>query len=205
VIILKEVFSSDIYALVVLPLFIFVARILDVSIGTIRIIFVSRGKKFLAPILGFFEVLIWIIVIGQVMQNLGSIFSYIAYAGGFATGTLIGMIIEEKLAIGMVVVRIIIMKDQCEIQERLSEAGFGVTTVDAQGKTGEVKIIYSIMKRKELGDAVNIIESCDSKVFYSIEDTKKVNLGVFRTKEAMPYNRKNKFGIARFHRRFGNK
>jgi uncharacterized protein YebE (UPF0316 family) len=203
--IFKEIFSPNVYTLVVLPLFIFVARILDVSIGTIRIIFVSRGKKFLAPILGFFEVLIWIIVIGQVMQNLGSVFSYIAYAGGFATGTLVGMIIEEKLAIGVVVVRIIIMKDQCQIQKRLSEAGFGVTTVDAYGKTGEVKIIYSIMKRKELEDAIDIIESCDSKVFYSIEDAKKVNLGVFRTKEAIPYNKRNKFGIARFHRRSGIK
>lgn len=203
--ILAEMFSQGTYASVVLPLLIFVSRILDVSIGTIRIIFVSRGKKFLAPILGFFEVLIWIIVIGQVMQNLGSVFSYLAYAGGFATGTFVGMIIEEKLAIGMVVVRIIIMKDQCQIQERLSEAGFGVTTVDARGKTGEVKIIYSIMKRKELDEAVNIIEGCDSKVFYSIEDIKKVNLGVFRKKEAMPYSIKNKFGIARFHRRFGIK
>ena len=204
-IIFKEVFSQDTYAMIILPLFIFVSRILDVSIGTIRIIFVSRGKKFLAPILGFFEVLIWIIVIGQVMQNLGSVFSYIAYAGGFATGTLVGMIIEEKLAIGVVVVRIIVMKEQCRIQKRLSEAGFGVTSVDAQGKTGEVKIIYSIMKRKELEDAIDIIESCDSKVFYSIEDAKKVNLGVFRTKEAIPYNKRNKFGIARFHRRSGIK
>jgi uncharacterized protein YebE (UPF0316 family) len=205
VVILKEFFSQSTYAMVILPLFIFVARVLDVSMATIRIIFVSRGKKFLAPILGFFEALIWIIVIGQVMQNLGSIFSYIAYAGGFATGTLVGMIIEEKLAIGVVVVRIIVMKDQCQIQRRLSEAGFGVTTVDAQGKTGAVKIIYSIMKRKELDDAIDIIESCDSKVFYSIEDAKKVNLGVFRTKEAIPYNLKNKFGIDRFHRRIGKK
>lgn len=204
-IIFKEVFSQDTYAMIILPLFIFVSRILDVSIGTIRIIFVSRGKKFLAPVLGFFEVLIWIIVIGQVMQNLGSFFSYVAYAGGFATGTLVGMIIEEKLAIGVVVVRIIVMKEQCRIQKRLSEAGFGVTSVDAQGKTGEVKIIYSIMKRKELNDAIDIIESCDSKVFYSIEDAKKVNLGVFRTKEAIPYNRRNKFGIARIYRRLGSK
>ncbi|MDQ2086405.1 DUF2179 domain-containing protein [Herbivorax sp. ANBcel31] len=201
----SELFSQDVYAWVVLPLLIFVSRILDVSIGTIRIIFVSRGKSLLAPLLGFFEVLIWIVVIGELMQNLDSVFSYVAYAGGFAMGTYIGMLIEEKLAIGMLLVRIIVMKDECHMKSRLCEAGFGVTVVDAQGKTGEVKIIYSIIKRKELEDVVDIIEKCNSKAFYSIEDARKVNQGVFRSGGAMSYSKRNKFGISKFYRRFGRK
>ncbi|GAE87820.1 hypothetical protein JCM21531_1220 [Acetivibrio straminisolvens JCM 21531] len=79
---------------------IFFSRIIDVTIGTIRIIFVSRGKKYLAPVLGFFEVLVWIVAISQVMQNLNNFACYFAYAAGFATGTFVGIIIEEKLAIG---------------------------------------------------------------------------------------------------------
>ena len=89
-------FDSDLFSYVLMPLLIFLARICDVSIGTLRIIFVSKGKKNIAPILGFFEVLIWITAISKIMQNLDNYINYIAYAAGFATGNLIGMIIEEK-------------------------------------------------------------------------------------------------------------
>ena len=100
-------FDSHFFTFVVLPALIFIARVCDVTIGTLRIISVSRGYKFLAPVFGFFEVLIWIVVIGKVMQNLGNVFCYIGYAGGFATGNLVGIIIEERLAMGILLIRII--------------------------------------------------------------------------------------------------
>src|SRR5512136_229975 len=93
-------FSSDIFSYGLMPLLIFLARICDVSIGTMRIIFVSKGKKYIAPIMGFFEVLIWITAISKIMQNLDNYVNYVAYAAGFATGNLVGMILEEKLAMG---------------------------------------------------------------------------------------------------------
>src|SRR5512136_2996901 len=93
-------FNSDTFSYVIMPLLIFLARICDVSIGTMRIIFVSKGKKNIAPILGFFEVLIWITAISKIMQNLDDYINYVAYAAGFATGNLVGMILEEKLAMG---------------------------------------------------------------------------------------------------------
>ena len=93
-------FGSEIFTFIILPILIFIARVCDVSIGTMRIIFISRGAKILAPLLGFFEILIWLVAIGKVMQNLDNIACYVAYAGGFATGNFVGIRIEEKLAMG---------------------------------------------------------------------------------------------------------
>jgi len=156
-----------------------VSRIFDVTLGTLRIIFVSRGKKHLAPILGFFEVFIWIIAISQIMQNLNNFLCYIAYAGGFAMGNFIGLAVEEKLAIGIQMVRIIVPKDEACLKQKLSDAGYGVTVVDGQGANGEVKIIYTIVKRKSIEDVLKIINECAPKAFYSIEDARTVTRGVF--------------------------
>ncbi len=169
---------------IVLPILIFLSRIFDVSIGTMRIIFVSRGRKLLAPILGFFEVSIWLLAISQVMSNLNNAACYLAYAFGFASGTYIGIRIEEKLAIGIQIVRIILSKDECILKERLSSAGYGVTVVDAMGATGKVKIIYTIVRRKDIKDVVDIINECHSKAFYSIEDAKTAKEGIFPSNKA---------------------
>lgn len=171
--------DPELFSWVVLPLLIFISRIFDVSIGTMRIIFVSRGKKMIAPLLGFFEVFIWLIAISQIMQNLSNIFCYLAYAGGFAMGTFVGLIIEEKLAIGILVVRVILVKDECKLVERLSSSGYGVTVVDAKGVTGSVKIVYTIVRRKDKDNVLSIITQCHSNAFYSIEDAKSANQGVF--------------------------
>ncbi|MGI6776670.1 MAG: DUF2179 domain-containing protein [Acetivibrionales bacterium] len=168
----------EVYKWVILPILIFVSRIFDVSIGTMRIIFVSRGKKYIAPILGFFEILIWISAMGQIMQNINNIGYYLVYAGGFATGSFVGMIIEEKLALGMLVVRAILPKGS-DLREQLSGEGYGVTTVDAYGANGEVEIVYTVIKRKDLKDVMQIINSCSSKAFISVEDARAVSQGIF--------------------------
>ncbi len=97
----------EVYNYVILPLLIAIARIMDVSVGTIRLIFVSRGYKYMAPALGFVEVIIWLLAIGQIMQQLDNFMSYIGYGAGFAMGNYIGIILVEKMSIGTVVVRII--------------------------------------------------------------------------------------------------
>ncbi len=99
--------TSSIFSWVVLPLLIFFARVLDCSIGTLRIIFIARSKKLLVPLLGFIEILIWLVAIRQIMENLTNVFYYIAYAGGFAMGNFVGICIEEKLAMGKLIFRII--------------------------------------------------------------------------------------------------
>jgi len=175
---------------IVVPLLIFLARICDVTIGTIRIIFVSRGRKYLSPVLGFFEALIWLMAISQIMKNLNNFACYLAYALGFAAGNFIGIIIEEKLAIGIQIVRIIITKDELVLKDKLSAAGFGVTVVDAMGSTGEVKIIYTVVKRKDIKNVVQIIESYNEKAFYSIEDARTAKEGIFPGKSSKKWFRR---------------
>lgn len=171
--------DPEIYAWVILPILIFFARVADVTLGTIRIIFVSRGKRNLAPLLGFFEVLIWIAAIGQIVQNLQSITSYLGYAAGFAAGNFVGMYIEDKLAIGMVIVRAIIQSGDEELSARLHEAGFGVTSVEGEGSNGPVKLVYTIVQRKHLKAVVKIIQDANPKIFFSIEDVRAAHEGVF--------------------------
>ncbi len=176
---IQQLLDSSIFSWVILPILIFLSRIIDVSIGTIRIIFVSRGKKLLAPILGFFEVSVWILAMGQIMQNLDNIVCFLAYAGGFAMGNYVGIIIEEKLALGLLVIRVFLVKDEAGMKERLYSAGFGVTSIDAHGMNGNIEILYTAIKRKDLNKAVSIIEECHSKAFYSIEDAKAIKQGIF--------------------------
>lgn len=199
---ISELLNSELFSWVILPILIFASRIIDVTLGTIRIIFVSRGKRYLAPLLGFFEVMVWIMAISQIMQNLNNFVCYFAYAAGFAAGTYVGIIIEEKLAIGMLIVRVIMVKDECQLKERLVGAGFGVTVVDAHGRNGEVKIIYTIIKRKDLKEVMQIINMCNSKAFYSIEDARKVNQGIFRPGTS-DYGRTGVLNLFRFHRLSG--
>jgi uncharacterized protein YebE (UPF0316 family) len=166
-----------------MPILIFLARICDVSIGTMRIIFVSKGKRNIAPILGFFEVLIWITAISKIMENLDHYINFIAYAAGFATGNFVGMIIEEKLAMGILMVRVFAYEKGNEMVRSLNEQGFGATVVEAHGARERIDLIYSIVKRNELSNVLSIITNLNPKAFYTIEDVKAVNEGIFTPKK----------------------
>lgn len=166
--------ESPLYTLVLIPLLIFLARILDVSVGTLRIIFVSKGLKYLAAILGFFESLVWVLAISQVIQNLDSWITYIAFALGFAAGNLVGIMIEERIAMGNLIVRVITRKEADELVRFLWDSGYGVTSVDAQGETGPVKVIFTIVRRKKLPEILAIIRRFNPNAFYTIEDVRFV-------------------------------
>ncbi len=173
------VIDSELFAWVILPLLIFCARIIDVSMGTIRIIFVSRGLRKLAPVLGFFEISIWLLAIGQIMRNLDNPLSYIAYAGGFAMGNFVGMTIEDRLSIGTVVLRIITSNGADRLVDFLKQENHGVTTIDGDGAYGKVKIIFSVIGRQDIPRVVEKIQQFNPHAFYSIEDVRHVNEGVF--------------------------
>ena len=163
-----------------LPVLIFLARICDVSIGTLRLIFVSKGFKHIAPLLGFFEVIIWLLAVSQIMKHLDNIVCYIAYGGGFAMGNYIGMYLEEKISIGSVIIRVIPKTDTTELINELREQNFGLTVVDAEGSLGKVKMIFSVIKRENIEQFVSVINRYNPHAFYSIEEVKAVNEGVFR-------------------------
>ncbi len=174
--------TPEIFAYVILPVMIFCARICDVTMGTIRVIFISKGIRYLAPVIGFFEVIIWLLAIGQVMNNLTNAVSYIAYGAGFATGTYIGMYIEEKISLGLTSVRIITKEDPMELMQYLRSHNYGVTSVDGEGATGRVKMVFTIIRRQDLTHVVGIIKEFHPNAFYSVEEVKSVAEGVFPAK-----------------------
>ena len=161
-----------------LPLFIFFAELCVVTISTLRTIFVARGMKFLAPLLGFFEVSIWLFAIGQVMKNLSDLTCSAAFAGGFTLGNFLGVLIEGKLAMGNAVVRIITPKDAGDLIAALRAAGYGVTAVDARGATGPVQIVFTVIRRRDLGRVVALAKGFDPKVFYSVDELQEAAQGV---------------------------
>ncbi|TAL58429.1 MAG: DUF2179 domain-containing protein [Bacteroidetes bacterium] len=171
--------SFDYYNWIILPLIIFASRIGDVTLGTLRHVLMARGHKSVAPLLGFFEVLIWIIIVSQIMKQANNFACYIAWAGGFAMGNYIGLLIEEKIALGLQIIRIISHQDCEELITKLQSANHGTTVVDAQGAKGPVKIILTVVKRKNIDPIIHIIQKYNPDAFYSIEDIRDVNRGVF--------------------------
>lgn len=169
----------DYYNWLLLPLIIFASRICDVTLGTIRHVMMARSQKKIAPVLGFFEVLIWIVVVSQVMQQAHSIPSYVAWAGGFAAGNYIGLLIEERIALGLQIIRIITHQECNELIHQLQSADHGTTVVDAHGAKGPVKIILTVVRRKNIEPIISIIRKNNPDAFYSIEDIRDVNRGVF--------------------------
>ena len=172
-------FSSGLYTWLVLPALIFFARVVDVSMGTIRVIFVSRGLKYLAPVVGFFEILIWLLAIGQIMKNLSNPMCYIAYAGGFAMGNFVGIHIAEKLSIGVVMIRVVTKNDAAQLVDFLKEKNYGVTSVDGHGTSGQVKVVFTIVPRREVRSVVELIKKFNPQAFYSIEEVGLVERGIF--------------------------
>ncbi len=158
----------------VIPILIVMARIVDVSVGTIRIVYLIRGHKGLAASLGFVESLIWLVAVAQIMQNITNPLYYITFAGGFAAGNFVGLFIEEKLAIGNSIIRIITQREADELIEALRNAGYGVTHVDAHGATRAVKIVYSVVKREQAQKVLRIVREHNPKAFYTIEDVQFV-------------------------------
>lgn len=179
---MENFFDFEAYKWILLPLSIFVARLINEAIGTLRIMFLSRGNRVVAPILGFIEVLMWIIIIGQIMQNLNNVFCYIAYAGGFAVGNLVGMLIENKLAMGITLIHVITRKNTVELQKNLRKNNYGFTKIAGQDIDGIENILFIIVKRKELNNVIKIIKNFNPNAFFTTEDVRDINTGKYPLK-----------------------
>ena len=168
--------NFDYYNWVLFPLLIFLARVCDVSLGTLRSVLASKGNKRIVPFIGFFEVLIWLFAISQIFHNLNNNFIfYLAWAAGYATGSYVGITIEEKLALGIQVVRVITNQQCDKLIEALRNENYGLTIVDAQGSRGPVKILFTTVQRKNVGKVVKVINQYNPNAFYSIEDVKNAS------------------------------
>ena len=165
-------FSENVFAYILLPLLIFLARICEVSINTVRIIYMLGGRRNTATIMGFLEALIWLIAIRQIFQHLDNWVSYVAYPGGFAAGIFVGMIIEEKIAYGKVIVRIITRKEVTLLIQYLDAQDFRYTKVNAEGADGQENLIFTVLQRERLDDFLKDLTTILPTAFYTIEHVK---------------------------------
>jgi len=178
--ILSGLFEGKVFEWVLLPAFIFCARLCDVTFGTLRQVFISKGLRSIVPIVGFFEVLIWLISIKQIMQHLDNPMCYIAFAAGYATGTYVGLGVERRLALGLQILRVIIpVVESKPLIDAMQKENMGTTIVDAHGAKGPVKIIFTVIKRKDIELVQTLVNKYYPQAFYSIEDIRIANQGVF--------------------------
>lgn len=178
--------NFDYMSWVIIPGLIFLARLLDVSMATVRHILANKGMREAVPIIGFFEVLIWLVAITQVMQNLNNIASYLGWAFGFSAGTYLGIVIEEKLALGYQIVRIFTQESSPDIPDILRKQHFGVTTVAARGARGPVDLVFVVTRRSRLPLLLNTLKTHAPNLFFTIEDVRKVDAGFFPKTVPLP-------------------
>lgn len=162
-----------------LPLVIFIAEMMVVTLATIRIIFVARGKRMLAAILGFFEISIWLFAIGHVMSNLSNPWCTIGFAAGFTLGNYLGITLENKLAIGTLNVRIFARGDAAPLMRQLKDSGFGVTLVQAEGAMGPVQVVTTIIPRRERNRVERLIQRAAPGQFFVVDEVQETVSGIF--------------------------
>ncbi|MFN9597231.1 MAG: DUF2179 domain-containing protein [Bacteroidota bacterium] len=168
-----------IYNWVILPLLIFLSRSCDVSLATLRNVFIARNIRNVVPIIGFFEVLLWLVAISTVLGNLNNVACYLGFAAGYANGIYLGLKIEERLALGKQLVRIFTKLETAGFVQDLYAFGMGVTLMDARGSQGPVTVVFTTLNRKDLPILEAMIQKHIPNSFYTIEDIRKSKLGVF--------------------------
>ena len=164
--------------ILIAALSIFLLRLLDQTLGTLRILYVNKGKPLFGAILGFIESAIWIVAISQVIQDLNDPFLIFGYALGFAAGTIMGSYIENTIAIGDIVVRIFVPKDSDgeKVAEELRTNGLGVTIINGEGMQGEVTIAWCVTPRKRLKEVIKIVSAITPDAYVTTEPTNPTKL-----------------------------
>ncbi len=175
--------SEQFYSYILLPLLIFLARITDVSINTIRIIYVLGGRRVTATLLGFFESFVWLMAISQIFNHLDNWVCYVAYPGGFATGIFVGMVIEERIAYGKVIVRIITRKDVAGLMKYLNGEGLRYTHVDTIGPDGQENLVFTVLERERLDALLGTLKKNLPTAFYTVEKVNRASDAAFPDKQ----------------------
>lgn len=161
-------------------LLIFCLRITDMSLDTLRVLFVVRGRKSIAWVLGFFQSVVFVIAITRVLSNLSNPLTLLGYAAGFATGNVVGMLIEERLAIGHVQLQIVTQKRGSALAKALRHGGFGVTEIAARGRDGTVHLLTASVLRRDVVHAKRIVHETDAEAFITSENVTSVRRGFWR-------------------------
>ena len=159
------------------PALIFVMRIADVSLATVRMILIMKNRRLLAPLIGFFEVLIWLFAAGVAIQHLESPLHILGYAAGFAAGNWVGLWIEGKLALGVTAMQVFTPSHGDEIADALRAIGHGVTQFTGKGKDGPVDVVYSVVKRRSAQEAMTAVHTLDSDAFVTQGEVSAIQYG----------------------------
>ena len=179
--------SSDVFAIFGDPLWgpivIFLLRIVDVTLDTMRVLFMVRGRRLPAGILGFLMALVWIIAVGNAMKHLDSIWHMLGYAAGYGTGTMVGITIENVVAFGLIQLRIVSKHGGVEIAEALRDRGYGATEFSGFGRDGAVEIVQSVVQRAHLDEALAIVDNFDDAAFVTVEDPQVLRGGSVVSRE----------------------
>ena len=164
----------------VMPLIIFCLRVGDMSLDTLRVLFVVRGRKPIAWMLGFFQSALWVVAITSVLSNLDNLWNVFGYAGGFATGNVVGMVIEEWLAVGHGHMRIISSHRGTAIAEAVRSAGYAATELSGRGKDGMVSVINCSVSRRDIDRVREEVQRIDPEAFLTVEEVRPLQRGFWR-------------------------
>jgi uncharacterized protein YebE (UPF0316 family) len=163
-----------------LPLVIFLLRVADMSLDTLRVLFVIRARRPQAWALGFCQSLLWVVAITSVLSNLDNLFNVFGYAAGFATGNVVGMYIEERLAIGHGHMRIISSQRGSAIAQAVRQAGYAATELAGRGKDGTVAIITTSLRRRDVRRVRSEALRIDPSAFITVEEVRPLHRGFWR-------------------------
>lgn len=162
-----------------LPIAIFLGRLIDVSLATLRAVFVAKGARNIAPIFGFFEVLVWITIVGQILSQANDFWSYLSFAAGYAVGTYLGLTIEEKIGFGFVRLRLFTEKSGDDLVLKLNRENCGATITTGRGAVSEISVVETVVRRTWAAKVEALFHEYDAHAFYTIEDVRSKHKGIF--------------------------
>jgi uncharacterized protein YebE (UPF0316 family) len=159
---------------------IFTLRVIGVTLATVRVLIMMRGRKLLSAAMGFFEVLVYVLAIGEVVNNLSNVWNLLGYCLGFAVGTMVGMLLEERLAIGFATVRIVSRFKGQQLAEAIRDEGYGATIEWGQGQGGAVGMVMATVRRREVNRVMALVDEIDAGAFVTVEETRSIRRGYMR-------------------------
>jgi uncharacterized protein YebE (UPF0316 family) len=159
------------------PLLIFFARLIDVSMATLRMMLSIRGVRWTAPLIGFFEALLWVLAVGTAIRHLDSPLHVVGYAGGFAAGSWVGLWIEGRRAFGVATIRIISTHAGVELADALRGRGYGVTEFQGHGRDGPVEVVFTVSPRRQVPDILREVDTWDPDAFVTLEQAQGIERG----------------------------
>ncbi|MEZ4417612.1 MAG: DUF5698 domain-containing protein [Gemmatimonadota bacterium] len=167
------------------PLLIFGLRVVDVSMATMRTLLIVRGARRIVPVIGFFEALIWVLAVGSAIRHLDSVWHILGYGAGFATGNLVGLLIEDRIALGVSAIQAISPTHGGAIADALRAEGLGATQIGGYGLHGPVGVVQTVVQRRQVRHVLDVLRRIDPEAFVTVEEPRSIQRGWM-----FPYRRK---------------